>query len=191
MWVPPKPGDQIAQSWDMAFKSTTSSDYVVGGVWLRRDGELWLLDMVRRRMSFTETVDAVLALSARWPQAVMKLVEDKANGTAVMDSLRGRVVGLTPVEPQGGKYARANAAAPLVHAGNVHLPDAALLPNVEELIEEAAAFPNGAHDDAVDQMTQAILAMVISPLLGEVKSSSSRGLRVGGGGGRRLGGIGR
>jgi predicted phage terminase large subunit-like protein len=191
MWVPPAPGDVIAQSWDMAFKGTTSSDYVVGGVWLKRGQDLYLLDMVRRRMTFTETLDAVKALSARWPQAVMKLVEDKANGTAVMDLLGKEVLGLTPVEPEGGKLARANAAAPLVLAGNVHLPDAALLPVVEELVDEAAAFPNGAHDDAVDMLTQAVLALVITPLLGEAQVTSSTGLRVGGGGGRRLGGLGR
>lgn len=193
MWVPMQPGDQLAQSWDMAFKKTSASDYVVGGVWLKRGVDLFLLDMVRRRMTFTESVDAVKALSAKWPQAILKLVEDKANGTAVMDSLRNEVAGLTPVEPEGGKVARANAAAPLVVAKNVHLPSAELLPIVEELIEEAAAFPNGAHDDAVDHMTQAVLALVINPLVGEAQIGSASGLRVGGtgGGGRRLGGFGR
>jgi predicted phage terminase large subunit-like protein len=187
MWVPPAAGDQLAQSWDMAFKKTSSSDYVVGGVWLKRGGELYLLDMVRRRMSFSESVDAVKALSARWPQAITKLVEDKANGTAVMDLLRNEVVGLTAVEPEGGKIARANAAAPLVVAGNVHLPEPHLLPNVTELVDEAASFPNGQHDDAVDMLTQAVLALVISPLIGEARVGSAAGLRIGGGGGRRIG----
>jgi predicted phage terminase large subunit-like protein len=189
MWVPPAPGDQLAQSWDMAFKSTTGSDYVVGGVWLKRGQDLYLLDMVRRRMTFTETLDAVRSLSARWPQAIPKLVEDKANGPAVIDLLRKDVPGLIPVEPEGGKLARANAAAPLVVAGNVHLPAPELLPNVTELIDEAAAFPNGAHDDAVDMLTQAVLALVITPLIGEAVIGSSTGLRIGGaGGGVRLGG---
>jgi hypothetical protein len=34
-------------------------------------------------------------LAARWPQAATNLVEDKANGTAVIDSLRKKVVGVT------------------------------------------------------------------------------------------------
>jgi predicted phage terminase large subunit-like protein len=149
----------------MAFKGTDGSDYVVGGVWLRRGVHLYLLDMVRRRMSFTETLAAVKALSAKWPQAIAKYVEDKANGTAVINMLSRTVPGLIPVEPEGGKVARAHAAAPFVEARNVWLPEPELLPNVDELIEEAAAFPNGAHDDAVDMLTQAVNRLLINPLL--------------------------
>jgi predicted phage terminase large subunit-like protein len=165
MWVPVSPGDQLAASWDLAFKGADSSDYVVGQVWLRRGVHLYLLDMVRRRMTFTETLAEVKRLAVRWPQAVLKLVEDKANGPAVIDMLSRSVPGLIPVEPEGGKIARANSATPFVEAGNVHLPTAALLPNVEELVEEAAAFPTGAHDDAVDAMTQAINRLLLNPLL--------------------------
>jgi predicted phage terminase large subunit-like protein len=165
MWVPTSEGDEIAQSWDMAFRDTDGSDYVVGTVWLRRGVHLYLLDMVRRRMNFTDTVAAVRALSARWPQAIAKFIEAKANGDAVINLLSRTVPGLIPVEPEGGKLARANAASPFVEARNVVLPDPELLPNVEELIEEAAAFPNGAHDDAVDTLTQAVNKMLINPLL--------------------------
>ena len=165
MWVPVSDGDQLAASWDLAFKGTSSSDYVVGQVWLKRGVHLYLLDMVRRRMTFTETLTEVKALAAKWPQASAKLVEDKANGPAVMDMLSRSVPGLIPVEPEGGKVARANAASPFVEAGNVHLPAAELLPNVEELVEEAAAFPNGAHDDAVDALTQAVNRLLLNPLL--------------------------
>jgi hypothetical protein len=68
--VPLSDGDELAMSWDMAFKDTDGSDYVVGQVWLRRGVHAYLLDMVRRRMSFTETLRAVKALSAKWPQAL-------------------------------------------------------------------------------------------------------------------------
>ncbi len=165
MWVPLSPGDELAQSWDMAFKDTKSSDYVVGQVWLRRGVRLYLLDMVRRRMDFNDTVGAVRSLTARWPQALAKFVEDKANGPAVINVLSRPVPGLIPVEPEGGKVARANAASPFVEARNVVLPTAEVLPNVDELIEVAAACPNGAHDDAVDGLTQAVNRMLIDPIL--------------------------
>lgn len=165
MWAPVNPGDELAQSWDLAFKGTDGADYVVGQVWLRRGVHLYLLDQVRRRMTFTETLAAVRALSARWPQALAKFVEDKANGPAVIDLLSRTVPGLIPVEPQGGKVARANAAAPFVEARNVVLPGSDLLPGVDDLIEEAAAFPNGAHDDAVDALTQAVNRMLVNPML--------------------------
>jgi predicted phage terminase large subunit-like protein len=165
-FVPLSEGDELVQSWDMAFKGTDHSDYVVGMVLLRRGVHVWLLDMVRRRMDFTGTLQAVKAMSARWPQAAAKYVEDKANGTAVINLLASTVGGLIPVEPDGGKVARAQAVAPFVHAHNVHLPTADVLPNVEELVEEAAAFPAGAHDDAVDCLTQGVNRLLINPMFG-------------------------
>ena len=113
---------------------------------------------MRARLSFTDTVAAVERLVKLWPQATTKLIEDKANGTAVLDSLRKKVAGLLPVNPTESKYARASAIGPFVAAGNVWLPerDVALF-DVDAFIEECAAFPNGAaHDDQVDATSQAL-----------------------------------
>ncbi|QGJ93452.1 terminase [Arthrobacter phage Mufasa8] len=146
----------LVMSWDMTFKDTKGSDYVVGQVWLHRGPNAYLLDQVRRRMTFTETVKAVEAMAAKWPQCVVKLVEDKANGTAVLDVLKAKLPGFIPVTPHESKEARASAVTPFVEAKNVWLPEAKLAPWAETLIEEAASFPNGAHDDQVDAMTQAL-----------------------------------
>jgi predicted phage terminase large subunit-like protein len=149
--------DEIIQSWDMAFKDLRSSDYVVGQVWGRKGANKYLLDMVRDRIDFPATVQAVRTLSAKWPAAYGKLVEDKANGTAVIATLKNEISGLISVEPQGGKEARAAAVSPQIEAGNVYLPDPTLAPWVHDFVEECAAFPNGAHDDMVDSMSQALL----------------------------------
>ena len=53
--------------------------------------------------------------------------------------------------------------SPLIEAGNVYLPHPQLAPWVNDLIEECAAFPNGAHDDQVDAMTQALLRWNMVP----------------------------
>jgi predicted phage terminase large subunit-like protein len=155
----PERFDQVVQSWDMAFKDTKSSDYVVGQVWGRRGADKYLLDQVRGRMTFSETCAEVQALSKKWPQARKKLVEDKANGTAVLDSLKHIVPGLVAVNPEGGKEARAYAIQPDCEAGNVYLPDRALCPWVDDFVEECAQFPFGGHDDQVDAMTQALIKM--------------------------------
>ena len=143
------------QSWDCTFKDAQSSDYVVGQVWARKGSSRYLLDQVRGRMSFTETIRAVRSLSAKWPQAVRKLIEDKANGTAVIDVLRKELPGLVPVEPEGGKIVRANAVTAVVEAGNVFLPDPSIAPWVHDFVEEHALFPNGSNDDQVDAQSQA------------------------------------
>lgn len=154
--------DEMIMSWDFAFKDTKASDYVVGQVWARRGADVFLLDQVRRRLSFTDSVTALQSMRERWPQARAILIEDKANGPAVISMLRSKVPGLIPVEPDGSKYARANAVAPYIQSGNVHLPSADVaLFDVEELIEEAAAFPNGAHDDMVDATSQALSRLYI------------------------------
>jgi predicted phage terminase large subunit-like protein len=144
------------QSWDCTFKDTDESDYVVGQVWARsrkKPAQRYLIDQVRGRMTFTETIQEVQRLTAQYPQARRKLIEDKANGTAVIDVLNKRVAGIIPVNPHGGKVVRAQAVTAYLEAGNVFIPS-----NKEwigDFVEEFAAFPNGKHDDQVDAMTQA------------------------------------
>lgn len=152
---------ELIQSWDLAFKGTDGSDYVVGQVWLRVGSQAYLLDMVRDRMNFTQTLDAIRGLSAKWPQAYAKYVEDKANGPAVMAMLSGEIGGLIPVNPEGGKIARANAVSAYAHAGDILLPAPALLPNVGELLEELKLFPASSHDDSVDALTQAVSQLLL------------------------------
>ena len=149
-------GDRLIQSWDLSFKGSKTADWVVGQVWWQRGAEYWLLDQMRGRWGFSDTCERIRAMSARWPQTTAKLVEDKANGPAVIDALRRTVPGLVPVNPAGGKESRAAAVEPFVAAGNVHLPASHLAPWVDDLIEEAAAFPNAAHDDQCDALSQAL-----------------------------------
>lgn len=146
----------ICQSWDMSFKDTDSSDFVVGQVWGLKGPDIYLLDQFRQRMDFPTTVRAVRELSRLWPQAVVKYVEEKANGAAVIQTLQQRLPGLVAINPEGGKESRAAAVAPLVEAQNVYLPPPALAPWVTDFVEECAGFPNGANDDQVDAMSQAL-----------------------------------
>lgn len=148
--------DYLLQSWDMSFKDSIGTDFVVGQVWGRKGSRAYLLDQVKDRMDFPTTVEAVKQLSATWPATRLKLVEDKANGSAVIASLSDKLPGLVPVEPDGGKIARAAGCSPLIEAGNVYLPDPSIAPWVGGLVGEASAFPNGAHDDQVDALTQAL-----------------------------------
>lgn len=158
------PGDvELCQSWDLAFKDTDGADFVVGQVWMRRDAHMFLLDQVRGRMSFTETCSAIRTLSAKWPQAAAKYIEDKANGPAVINALTRTVPGLIPVMPEGSKQARAAAVTPYVEAKNVWLPTIEVAPWVDGLVEECSAFPRGKHDDQVDALSQAINRMLLSP----------------------------
>ena len=157
--------DEVMISADLAFKDTAASDYVAMGVWGRRGVDCYLLDLVNERLDFVATCQRLRQLAARWPQATLKLVEDKANGPAVIAALRRVVPGIIPEEPQGSKVARATAVSPLVEAGNVHLPSPELAPWVSVVIDQCAGFPNAAHDDVVDQLSQALNRLILQPLL--------------------------
>jgi predicted phage terminase large subunit-like protein len=127
-----------------------------------------LLYQVRDRLDFPGTVKAVRGLSKLWPGSLAKLIEDKANGSAVIQMLSRELNGIIPVNPEGGKVARASAVSPLIEAGNVYLPHPLFMPWVNDFIEECVAFPNGAHDDQVDAMTQILLRWNAPPTYQQV-----------------------
>jgi predicted phage terminase large subunit-like protein len=155
----------MAQSWDASFKDLKTSDFVAGELWGRIGGDVYLLEQVHARLDFPATLEAVRNMSRRWPGAETKLIEDKANGSAVIQSLSHELSGIIAVEPHGGKISRACAISPRIEAGNVYLPHPAFAPWVNDFIEECANFPNGRHDDWVDAMTQALLRLSAQPLI--------------------------
>ncbi len=153
----PRQVDEQLQSWDCAFKDLDTSDYVVGQFWGRKGACFLLGEQFRGRTDCPGTVKAIRAMTANWPATLAILIEDKANGSAVIQMLAHEIPRLLPVNPQGGKVARAAAVSPLVEAGNIYLPHPSFAPWVNDFLEECVQFPNGAHDDQVDAMTQALL----------------------------------
>jgi predicted phage terminase large subunit-like protein len=152
--VIPAAFDELIQSWDMAFMGKSDSDFVAGQVWGRTGADCYLLDRVCARLSYTQTRQAVLDLTRKWPAALRKLVENKANGPAILDDLKSTVPGLVAVEPDGNKVARAHAVSAMVEAGNVWIPEST--PWVEAWLHEVTTFPAAPNDDEVDAMTQAL-----------------------------------
>lgn len=165
----PESFDKEIQSWDLAFKGNSDSDFVAGQAWGKKGADCYLKpDEVYEQLEFTETLIEFEKFSQRHPRGA-KLIEDKANGPAVMSSLKKKISGIIAVNPDGDKVARARAVSPYVEAGNVWLPnpyDKAGNPRPERqwvlrLIENAAKFPHGSmpagsHSDDIDAMTQAL-----------------------------------
>jgi predicted phage terminase large subunit-like protein len=146
-------------SWDATFKDAKDSDYVVGGEWARVGADIYLLDRVRDRMDFTKTLSAVRSMRYRWKRSTATLIEDTANGPAIVNTLQHEIMGVLPVKVKGSKDARLQSVLPIIAAGNVHLPHPDLYPWVREYIDWMAVFPNGEFDDDVDMTSQALQAM--------------------------------
>lgn len=147
---------RIIQSWDCAFDDDSpTSSYVCGQVWGFTGVDAYLLDQVREQMDFVQTVEAVKAMTAKWPTAREKLIEKKANGAAVISTLRGKIPGFIPIVPTEGKEARAYAVSPFFEAGNVYIPSDA--PWTQDYVGELTTFPKkGMDNDQVDCSTQAL-----------------------------------
>ena len=146
--------DKTFQSWDFTFKSSASSDNVCGLYWGKRGPDFYLLDYVCGKMTFTESVKAMMLMTEKHPEGIAKYVEAKANGEAVMDLLKAKINGIIGVNPKESKLARAHAVSPLFQAGNVYLPSDATW--VYDYIDELTKFPNATHDDRVDATSQGL-----------------------------------
>ncbi len=146
--------DETVITVDCTFKDLESSDYVAIQAWGRVGANHYLLRRVKDRLGFSATVTAVRAMAALHPEAIATLIEDKANGSAVIETLRSQLGGVIEVNPEGGKVARAYAMQPEQEAGNIWLPDPSIDPGVEVFLAEASAFPGAPNDDEVDAMTQ-------------------------------------
>jgi predicted phage terminase large subunit-like protein len=144
------------QSWDMSFKEKSDSDFVDGQVWSRLGADCYLRDEDHARRDFVGSLGAVKRLSAKWPDAHLKLIEDKANGPAIISAARDQLPGLVAVQPEGDKVSRAYAVTPICESGNVWLPHPAIAPWVTRLVLSLTQFPYGQHDDDVDAFTQAL-----------------------------------
>jgi len=144
--------ERIVQSWDTASKATELSDYSVCTSWGILGKNLYLLDVLRRRMEYPELKRAVRAQYERFHPSVV-LIEDKASGTQLIQELiADGLYAVTRYQPQFDKVMRMHAQTAMIENGFVHLPDAA--PWLAQYLHELTAFPNGRHDDQVDSTAQ-------------------------------------
>lgn len=157
-WVsPPKKGTKIITV-DAAFKGSGTSDFVSIQVWVCDYPKFYLLENDTARRSFTQTLAAIRDVKARHNCAVY--IEDKANGPAIIDTLKDEVAGVIPWDPgSASKISRAEAKAHLFESGSVYLPPDSEAPWIVDYVNELHKFPHLKHDDQVDATTMALLIL--------------------------------
>ena len=145
---------QIVQSWDTANKESELCDYSVCTTWGVSQSNLYLLDVVRRRMDFPDLKRAVMEQSAKHRPTVI-LIEDKASGTQLIQELRASGIStIKAVKPEGNKTMRMNAQTSKIEGGFVFLPIQAHWLAAYQV--EITTFPHGKFDDQVDSTSQAL-----------------------------------
>lgn len=158
--VLPEIADMII-SVDASFKDTKDSAKCSIQVWGKTGPNNYMIDNVTARMSFITALQTIRNVCAKYPQAGAKYVEDKANGSAIINVLNLEIGGFIPVKADsgtGGKEARVQAVSPWIESGNTYLPRGA--PWVHDFVEECASFPKGQYADQVDAMSQALNQLI-------------------------------
>jgi predicted phage terminase large subunit-like protein len=144
--------ERLVQSWDTANKASELSDFSVCTSWGIKGKNLYLLDVLRRRLEYPELKRAVRDEYARRKPDVV-LIEDRASGTQLIQELIAEgLYAVTRYRPQADKVMRMHAQTATIENGFVHLPQAA--PWLAEYLHELSVFPYGRHDDQVDSTAQ-------------------------------------
>jgi predicted phage terminase large subunit-like protein len=145
----------VMQSWDTANKGGPENDWSVCTTWvLARNKRWYLIDVWRGRVGYPALKAQVQFLAKKW-DAKRVLVEDAGSGTSLVQELRGSVVGIIAVKPEGDKISRMAVASAKFEAGQVFLPERASW--LADLESELFVFPGSRHDDQCDSISQALL----------------------------------
>jgi predicted phage terminase large subunit-like protein len=148
----PERFDRIVQSWDTANKATELSDFSVCTTWGIKGKDLYLLNLLRRRLEYPALKRAVREQQGLFNASVV-LIEDKASGTQLIQELiADGCHSVTGYQPDCDKIMRLHAQTAMIENGFVYIPETA--PWLAEYLHEMTVFPNGKHDDQVDSTAQ-------------------------------------
>lgn len=168
-WIPSTLPDMTYTigSWDCTFGSTTAdADFVVGQTWGVAGENAYLLDQVRRKMTFPQMLEAVREQDRLWPGLRAIVVEEKAAGKDVIDTLEREIYGIDPYKPKStSKEERLIAGLPMWEQHHVYLPHPVHASDPvtdyswvrEFYVPELLTFPGATHDDQVDATSQALI----------------------------------
>lgn len=140
--------EQLTWGIDCAFKDGKENDLTAIHVWGRVGSNVFLLHRRTGRWDFPRLQREIREVNVDF-NCPEKMIENKANGPAIIQSLKNEISGMIESPIDGGLIALAGSLTGYAEAGNVYFPNPDLHPWVRELIEQYAMFPNGKHDDDI------------------------------------------
>jgi len=147
----PERFDLVVISADCAFKDLATSDFVAVSAIGVKEPRRYVLNVSNKHMDLDATEAEILRQRTEYGASAV-LVEDKANGSAVIQHLRRKIPGVIAIEPEGGKVGRMFAMSPEWQAGNWYLDRTAAWSDMA--LDQLMKFPNAAHDDICDSLSQ-------------------------------------
>jgi len=119
------------------------------------DGKLYVYHAQSESLGFIGLLKLVEQLIKNWPGIAAILIEDKANGPALIEMLRQKHYNVIAVDPKTSKVARAHAANVLYQARSVfHNTEMGGIAWFEKVL---STFPRGKKKDVVDALSQQLL----------------------------------
>lgn len=153
---------RIYQGWDLAIGQKETNDYTVGAtVGVDGDQNLYILDVVRERFDFNETLEAIESAARKWtsgPQRIQSIgIESNAyQVSAFQEACRRYMLPFQSVVRKRGQdkvycaqllRQRIGMGKVFVNTGSSWWP---------ELQKELLLFPSSKHDDQVDSLVNAL-----------------------------------
>jgi phage terminase large subunit-like protein len=151
-----------------------NSEFAIGYFGFLGD-DIYQLDLESERMDFDVQVEMTRDFSGKHYLRDGVLIEKKANGAAIINTLQGEVGGMIPYDPgTRSKEQRAQAMMPAHKAGHFYLPaDKVKHVWVDKAISQCADFPYGELDDIVDLWSMAYNWRKMELIGGDVDEEST------------------
>lgn len=156
--------DMIYSSHDFPVKDKETSDFLGSIIAYRVGSNLYIKDCLEKKMAFVESISYCENLS-NFYQGIVQIIEDKANGSPIIQQLREKISGVQAFQP-GTKSKMQRLESATIYMPNVFFikdtfnpltSDYTLSEPLENLVQRLLNFPFVEHDDIVDAFTQLLL----------------------------------
>lgn len=156
--------DMIYASHDFPVKDKETSDFLGSVIAYRVGSMLYIKNCIEKKMAFVESIEYAQSLD-NFYLGIIQIIEDKANGSPIIQQLREKISGVQPFNP-GTK-----SKVQRLESATVYLPNVVFVKDVynemtgeytlseplENLKFRLLNFPFVEHDDIVDAFTQLLL----------------------------------
>lgn len=156
--------NMIYASHDFPVKDKETSDFLGSVIAYRVGSMLYIKNCIEKKMAFVESIEYAQSLD-NFYLGIIQIIEDKANGSPIIQQLREKISGVQPFNP-GTK-----SKVQRLESATVYLPNVVFVKDVynemtgeytlseplENLKFRLLNFPFVEHDDIVDAFTQLLL----------------------------------
>lgn len=157
--------DTVYASHDFPVKDKETSDFLGSVVAYKVGSRIYITSCLETKMAFVDSIEYVTSLDTIYP-GIIQIVEDKANGSPIIQALRGRLSGVQAFDPgTKSKTQRLENATLYMNSGDVvfvkdKFNDETKLYELSEdlanLKDKLLSFPFVEHDDIIDAFSQLI-----------------------------------